>query len=408
MLTLSTVADRPRSGRPRIYSQAIELKLVGFYCQTHPLPGCGRWSLRWAQAHLQAHPTCIGAAPGKSTIQRFLKQHYLKPHQNCYFLHITDPDFFPKMEHLVDLYMNPPQHLFYFDECPNIQILQRLLPNLQSATTKKRLEEFEYIRHGTMDVLAFLHHADGKVYAECHADHTTETFLGIFKRHILQRPGVGQIHYVMDNLTTHRSYRFCQLVAELCDIDCPSEKTLHSALKRTDWLQLPNKRIIIHYTPYHGSWLNLIEIWFGIMNQKVLQESYRDVENLKQCFDAFVEEWNLLLAHPFRWSYTGDGLHQKAISRFTKLLQASPGEFETATLTKQLKLVRNLLTDYSAEIPMDTIRLFIDTLRAKSAILLALIQHEAGPIRKKNAEDALASLMSFTQGYDISFKQEAA
>lgn len=408
MLTSNTVADRPRSGRPRIYSQAIELKLIGFYCQTQPLPGCGRWSLRWAQAHLRAHPGCIGAAPGKSTIQRFLQQHYLKPHQSCYFLHITDPDFFPKMEHLVDLYMNPPANLFYFDECPNIQILQRLLPNLQSDSMKKRLEEFEYIRHGTMDVLAFLHHADGKVYAECHADHTTETFLGIFRRHVLQWPGEGQIHYVMDNLTTHRSYRFCQVVAELCDIDCPAEKILNSALKRADWLRLANKRIVIHYTPYHGSWLNLIEIWFGIMNQKVLQESYHDAANLKQCFDAFVEEWNLLLAHPFRWNYTGDGLHQKAISRFTQLLRVSAAEFETATLTKQLKLMRNLLIDYAAEIPIDTTRLLIDTLRATSDTLLKLIQNEPGPIRKQNAEDALASLLSFTQDYDINTTQIAA
>lgn len=277
--------------------------------------------------------------------------------------------------------MNPPQNLFYFDECPNIQILQRLLPDLQSAGMKKRLEEFEYIRHGTMDVLAFLHHADGKVYAECHADHTTNTFLGVFRRHVLLCPKIGQIHYVMDNLTTHQSYKFCKLVAELCGIDCPSEKTLNSLLKRAAWLQLPNKRVVIHYTPYHGSWLNLIEIWFGIMNQKVLQESYSDAAKLKLCFDAFVEEWNLLLAHPFRWTYTGVGLHQKAVSRFTDLLHASPTEFETATLTKQLKLIRNLLTDYPAEIPIDTIRLFIDTLHEKSATLQGLIQNEVGPIR---------------------------
>lgn len=408
MLTSSTVVDRPRSGRPRIYSQATELKLIAFYCQTQPLPGCGRWSLRWAQAHLQAHPNCIGATPGKSTILRYLQQHYLKPHQNRYFLHITDPDFFPKMEHLVALYMNPPQHLFFFDECPNIQILQRLLPNLQSAGMKKRLEEFEYIRHGTMDVLAFLHHADGKVYAECHADHTTDTFLGVFRRHVLQHPGIGPVHYVMDNLTTHRSYKFCELVAELCGINCPSEKTLDGQLKRAAWLQLPNKRIVIHYTPYHGSWLNLIEIWFGIMNQKVLQESYRDAAKLKQCFDAFVEEWNLLLAHPFRWTYTGDGLHQKAVSRFTELLHTSASEFETATLTKQLKLTRNLLTDYPTEIPVETIRLLIDTLHEKSATLRQLIQNEVGPIRKKNAEEALASLISFIEDYDIRITQKAA
>lgn len=399
MATMGKVDDLPRSGRPRVYSQATELKLIGFYCQTQPLPGCGRWTLRWAHAYLQAHPTCIGAQPGKSTIQRILKHNRLKPHQSRYFLHITDPDFFPKMEHLVQLYLNPPPNLFFFDECPNIQILQRLLPDLQSVTMKKRLEEFEYIRHGTMDVLAFLHHADGKVYAECHADHTTRTFLGIFRRHLLRCPGDEQIHYVMDNLVTHISYPFCQLVAALSGIDCPSQQDLDKPSKRADWLRSPDKRIVIHFTPYHGSWLNLIEIWFGIMNKKVLQESYAGAARLKQSLDAFVDDWNLLLAHPFRWTYTGEGLHEKAVCRFTRILSESASEFETATLTKQLKLMRNLLTDYAAEIATVTIQLFIDTLYSQIGALQELIQKEKGPIRKKNAEDALQSLIAFTECY---------
>ena len=76
------------------------------------------------------------------------------------------------MEHLVALYMDPPRHLFFFDECPGIQILKRLTPDLQTEEMKIRLEEFEYIRNGTMDVFAFLSHIDGVVLAECRADHT--------------------------------------------------------------------------------------------------------------------------------------------------------------------------------------------------------------------------------------------
>jgi len=400
LIATGSIADLPRSGRPRDYSLATQLKLIGFYCQKRPLPGCGRWTLRWAQAYLQAQPECIGAQPSKSTIQRILQKNHLKPHHSGYFLHITDPDFFPKMEHLVSLYMNPPPNLYYFDECPNIQILQRLLPDLQSPTMKKRLEEFEYIRNGTLDVLAFLHHADGKVYAECHPDHKTETFLSIFRRHVSTCRADEQIHYVMDNLTPHISYLFCQLVAELSGVDCPSQQLLDRQAKRADWLRSSGKRIVIHFTPYHGSWLNLIEIWFGIMNQKVLHESFTSGADLKQSLEAFVDDWNLLLAHPFRWTYTGDGLHEKAVSRFTKILKASADQLETATLTKQLKLMKNLLADYSSVITADVIRLFIDTLHAKYDLLRKLVEKEGGPVRKQNAADALASLMSFTQAYE--------
>ena len=172
--TTADLHDCPRSGRPALYSDETKLRIVTFYCQTQPLPNCGRWSLRWAARRLEADPSRIGVSPSKSTLHRILQSNRLKPHQSRYFLHITDPDFFPKMEHLVSLYANPPRRLFFFDECPGIQVLKRLTPDLQTDATRQRLEEFEYIRNGTLDVFAFLHQADGKVVLECHADHATQ------------------------------------------------------------------------------------------------------------------------------------------------------------------------------------------------------------------------------------------
>jgi len=183
---IGSVRDLARSGRPVIYSQEIKMRLVAFYCQTQPLPGCGRWTLRWAELRLKAEPAQVGAAPGKSTLHRILQQNKLKPHQSRYFLNITDADFFPKMEHLLALYRQPPANLFFFDECPGIQILKRLTPDMQSDGMCKRLEEFEYIRNGTMDVLAFLNHADGKVQLTCCSDHKTTTLLKVFREHVNQ------------------------------------------------------------------------------------------------------------------------------------------------------------------------------------------------------------------------------
>ena len=338
------IHDRPRTGRPAIFNQQTQLRMVAFYCQTQPLPGCGRWTLRWAARRLPMASQWFGPAPSKSTLHRILQRNRLKPHQSRYFLHITDPDFFPKMEHLVCLYRNPPDNLFFFDECPGIQILKRLTPDLRTDTMSKRLEEFEYIRNGTMDVLAFLHHADGKVYLECRADHKTTTFLEVFRHHTEPFPQTESLHYVMDNLSCHRGYPLCRLVAELSSIECPSEQVLSTQAKRVQWLGRHDKRIVIHFTPYHGSWLNLIEIWFGIMGRKVLNESFGSPDQLKQALEAFTDDWNTLLAHPFRWSYDGTGLHDKAVTRFTRMLQNSAADMEIRILTKQMMLLANLLS----------------------------------------------------------------
>ena len=393
MVDCGDVTDLHRSGRPTLYSETLKLELIGFYCQTQPLSNSGRWTLRWASTHLTKHPECINASPSKSTIHRILKENGLKPHQSRYFLHITDPDFFPKMEHLIKLYQSPPKNLFFFDECPGIQILKRLLPDIQTNNYKKRIEEFEYIRNGTTNVLAFFNYADGKVYAECQADHKTETFTSTLRRHAASVSGDEQIHYVMDNLSTHRGYQFCTTVAELSNIDCPPENELNNLEKRVEWLKSSNKRIVIHFTPYHGSWLNLVEFWFGIMNKKVLNESYGSIEELKESFDSFMVIWNTLLAHPFRWSYDGKGLHEKSVIRFTKILQTAAIKLEISSFTKQLKLMNNLFNHYFSEVPIARWEKLYCALRSQETVLRNKVMKEEGPLKKKNAENALNSLL---------------
>ena len=76
-----------------------------------------------------------------------------------YYLQITDADFFPKMDHVVQLYLKPPPNLFCFDECTGIQALQRLTPDLPAGPDPAVREDFNYQRHGTTDVLAFLNPA---------------------------------------------------------------------------------------------------------------------------------------------------------------------------------------------------------------------------------------------------------
>ncbi len=295
------------------------------------------------------------------------------------------------MEHLLDLYSYPPPLLFFFDESPGIQLLKRLAPHLQTDEVKKRLAEFEYIRNGTMDVFAFLEHSTGKVYAECHGDHTTSTFLTVFRRYMLRLPTDQTLHYVMDNLSTHCSYSFCQVVAELSGVECPPEAELDKPDKREAWLQTGEKRIVIHFTPCHGSWLNLVEIWFRILNHAVLKESFGSPEAFKEAFDAFDEAWNTLMAHPFRWSYDGKGLQEKAVKRFTTMLETSAEALDTRFLTKSLQLMTNLLEQYFSEVSEETWNHLVQAATSKHEILEGLIRKEEGPQRKKKAEQSLAA-----------------
>ena len=89
LVDFGNVFDRPRCGTTAVYSETFKLELIAFYCQTKPFLNSGRWTLRWAEIHLAAHPEIVNATPSKSTIHRILKENKLKPHQSRYFLHIT-------------------------------------------------------------------------------------------------------------------------------------------------------------------------------------------------------------------------------------------------------------------------------------------------------------------------------
>jgi transposase len=400
------IYDGSRSGRPLIYNEEIQLKTIAFYCQTTPWQRCGRWSLRTAGKYIENDSELIGLPSSHSTIQRLLKKHHLKVHRSKYFLQITDPDFFPKMDHLIQLYLNPPEYLFCFDECPGIQVLQRLAPDLQTEKTRIRLEEFEYIRNGTMDVFAFLELKTGHVFAECRANHTIQTLLDVFEKHLQRLPEHKPLHYIMDNLASHSSYELCELVAKYSKIECPPEKELHRVLKRRQWLQSENKRIIFHFTPFHGSWLNMVEIWFGILNQKCLTESFDSPESIYKAIYDFVCLWNSILAHPFKWNYDGKGLHQKVVNRFIKMLENSLAQMNVKFLTKQLLLMKNLMISNQTEIKLESWIKLYQLINANSEQLNDIIINDAGPKKKQCAKIALKDLIDSlnTLIYDVNKK----
>ncbi len=341
----------PRTGRPVTYGQSEQLSLIAFYCQTKPLTGCGRWTMRLASKYLKENPDkWAGTVISKSAINRVLLTNNLKPHRSKYYLHVSDPDFFPKSDHIINLYSNSPKNLYSFDECPGIQVLKRKMPDIQTETQKIRLKEFEYSRNGTIDVFAFFAVNTGNVFATCRPNHTVETLIEVFEQQLELAPKNEPLHYIMDNLNTHCSYDLCVLIAKHSNVVCPPETELNRMEKRRGWLMATNKRIIFHYTPFHGSWLNQVEIWFGILGAKCFKESYSSPDVMQKAIYEFIELWNTLLFKPFKWKYTGKGLPEKVVKIFIKILISSEN-MDVSVTVKMLKLMINMINDLWDEIP---------------------------------------------------------
>lgn len=385
------LSDRSRSGRHAVFTQDIYLRTIAFYCQSSPLPGCSTWSLRWASKYLKEHPEIIGHTMSHSTIGRILKMHALRPHLKKYFLTITDPEFFPKMEHIIELYFNPPEYLFCFDECTGIQAIQRLAPDLPVSAGNIFSREFEYKRNGTTDLIAFLRVKTGKVFARCNNNHNTKTLVTVFTEHVNRQPKNVYLHYICDNYSTHFNDEFCKAVAELCGV---AYTPLKNGKERRHWLQsVRDKRITIHFLPFHGSWLNMIEIWFGLLADKCLKNGwFESVEILVKKITEFIEIWDKYFAHPFTWTYRGQGLHGKVVRRFMRLLQIETPQMEISFLQKQLLLMSNLIRNYWVQVNNKEWRQLLDLLIQKEVYLSRLIAGSSKEKQRLKAEQALEEL----------------
>ena len=158
------------------------------------------------------------------------------------------------MDHITDLYLKPPEYLFNFDECTGLQAKNPLAPNLPAAPNTPGYEDPSYSRNGTVDLLAFLRPKTGEVFGRCTPNHNTQTLVRVFKEHVCTLPSDVSLHYIMDNLNTHFHNDFCKAVAALSNATYVPLKT---GEERRQWLQSDDKRIVIHFVPFHGSWLNM-------------------------------------------------------------------------------------------------------------------------------------------------------
>lgn len=221
------------------------------------------------------------------------------------------------MEKLCDTYLNAPDlaaegaHIISTDEKTGMQALERLHQTKPVRPGLVERVEFEYIRHGTLSLMANFDVATGKIVSPSLGPTRTEVdFVAHIDQTIETDPQAPWI-FVTDQLDTHKSAGLVQLVARRCGIrDDLGKKGKTGILKskktRRAFLEDASHRIRFVYTPRHCSWLNQVEIWFSILARRLLKRSsFTSLDDLRGRVLAFIEYFNKILSKPFRWTYTG-------------------------------------------------------------------------------------------------------
>jgi len=264
-----------------------------------------------------------------SQVSRYLREAALRPHKSRYWLNTTETDpvrFEEQVKAVCDTYMAAPRleqsegtHTVCVDEMTGLQALERIAPGKAMIAGKCALIEFEYERHGTLCLIGNFEVTTGELIRPTLGPTRTEED---FVRHIEQTVATdrdGSWVFVVDNLNIHCSESLVRTVARACGIPTDLGKkgvrgVLKSVASRQAFLSESSHRIRFVYLPKHSSWLNQIEVIFGVIMRKVIRRgSFTSVSDLRTKLLDFVMYFNRVFAKPFRWTYTGRPL-MKAVA----------------------------------------------------------------------------------------------
>ena len=253
-------------------------------------------------------------AISRSTIQRILAAADLKPHKSVYWLNSHDPDFDARAKDICQLYRNASdlyqqdRLVICSDEKTGMQILQRKYATQLVQPGKPEKREFEYIRHGTRVLLTSFVVATGKVVWKLGETRTSLDWAAHLRQVRQHYPDMRGYDWVVDNLNTHWSLEVCRLVAEWCEVPLVA-KELRCGAQRRAFLSDPRHKVVFHFTPKHGSWLNQVELFFSVLSRQLLRRGdFASVEQFGVRLGEWLERYNEQRAHPYRWTYAGEPL----------------------------------------------------------------------------------------------------
>jgi transposase len=273
---LPGLAEEKRSGRKRSIDQRW---IVAETLRPPPASlGVTHWSSRLLANRL---------GTSHVTITEAWKRYGVKPWKAETFRFSTDPELEAKVTDVIGLYLAPPENAIVLccDEKSQIQALNRTQKTLPMQPGHAEQRTHDYVRHGTTTLFAALEIATGRITGVCKNRHRHQEFLA-FLKHVARAYPDGELHLVMDDYAAHK----------------------HPNVNA--WLA-GNPRIHVHFTPTSGSWLNLVEVWFSIIERQAIHRgSFPSVRDLMIKIRAFIDGWNDR-CHPFIWTKPADQVLEK-------------------------------------------------------------------------------------------------
>lgn len=264
---LAGLRDAPRPGAKPVYGEDFRNRVLALLEQPPP-PGQASWD----------GPAVAATLKGSvHAVWRVLRQQGICLQRQRSWCVSTDKEFAAKAADIVGLYLNPPEKAMVIsvDEKPSIQALERKTGYVETDNGKiVRAYKSTYKRHGTLNLFAALRVATGEVKTAITQRKRREEFLQFMDRIVEETLPEQELHVILDNYCTHKK----------CDA----------------WLaQHPN--VHFHFTPTSASWLNQVEIWFGILSRKALRGlSAKSTAELRQAIEAFIAAYGKH-AKPFKW-----------------------------------------------------------------------------------------------------------
>jgi hypothetical protein len=326
------LSDAPRSGSTGTFTAEQVTQILAVACEPPELSG--RPIDRWTHRELADEVVLRRIVPSISMSQvgRYLAQAELQPHRSKYWLNTKekDPEVFAQQVQIVcqtyleapDLYFQENTHTVSVDEMPGIQALERVAKTIPMQSGQPERIEYEYKRHGTLCLIGNWDVVLGQMIAPTIRVTRTEEDFVWHIHHTVQTDADAGWVFVVDNLNIHLSEMLVRYVARLEGID---ESTLgkkgrsgilKSMATRQAFLSDRRHRIRFVYLPKHTSWLNQIEIVFGIVGRRVVRRgNFPSLTALKERLLRFIDYFNRTFAKPFRWTYTGRPVTAKTVKR---------------------------------------------------------------------------------------------
>ncbi|MEU9126139.1 IS630 family transposase [Streptomyces sp. NPDC048506] len=291
---LAGLADRKRSGRPCAFTALQAARAKALACQLPAETGTplSRWSCPELARELTARGITGPVSP--STVRRWLHQDALKPWQHRSWIFITDPGFRPKAARVLDLYariwqgepLRQGEYVISADEKTSIQARCRCHPTLAPGKARAMRVNHTYGRGGALAYLAAYDVHRARVFGRTAPRTGIDPFMTLVTQVMSQEPYASAkwVFWIADNGSSHRGQA------------------------ATDRLTAAFPNAVLVHTPIHASWLNQVEIFFSVVQRKVVSPNdFTDLTQIGDRLRTFEDRYNTT-AEPFQWKFTTSDL----------------------------------------------------------------------------------------------------